>query len=156
MTETPLPRSPVSPPGWEVVPETPPGVVWAAREPARPDRAGAFRANLVLTTDDTGSLSFRDWQVGTDELLPRQLDDYLLVDLERLDIDGHPGGRRLAHHAGPDGAALTMEQWFVLADGRGHTLTATVETWGYDELADLFAEVAASWRPLTGTDADAG
>ncbi|NYD40532.1 hypothetical protein [Nocardioides panaciterrulae] len=124
-------------------PDLPIEVTFAALEPA----SGRFRSNVVVTEQPTGGLGFRDWQAGTDELLPRTLPDYLLVDLERLELDGHPAGRRLAHHAGPAGEALTMEQWFVLVDGVGHTLTATVETWRYDELADSLAGVAASWRP---------
>jgi hypothetical protein len=150
------PTSPPLPPaGWEVLPDPPPGAVWAAREPLDPTDPERFRANLVLTADDIGTLSFRDWQAGTDELLPRMLDDYLVVDLERLELDGRPGGRRLAHHAGPTGEALTMEQWFVLAGSSGHTLTATVETWRYDELADVCAAIAHAWQPLTPGVADA-
>lgn len=136
------------PDGWEVLTEgLPEGTTLIAREPAEPRAPDRFRANLVVTEVSTGGLGFRDWQVGTDELLPRILDDYVLVDLERLEIDGRPAGRRLAHHAGPAGEALTMEQWFTLVEGIGHTLTATVETWRYDELADACAQVAAGWRP---------
>ncbi len=146
--------SPVTAPtGWDVLTDLPEGLTWAAREP-RPDGASGtsdrFLANLVLTEVSTGGLGFRDWQAGTDELLPRALDDYLVVDLEKLEIDGRPGGRRLAHHAGPNGEALTMEQWFTLVDGIGHTLTATVETWRYDQLADVCAAAAATWRPGEG------
>lgn len=140
------------PPGWEVLSEPPPGTAWVAVEPAYPTEPERFRANLVLTVHPTGGLSFRDWQVGSDELLPRTLEDYLLVDLEKLEVGGLPGGRRLAHHAGPRGQALTMEQWFVLLDDTGHTLTATTETWRYDELADICAAVAAGWRPAPPTE----
>jgi len=98
-------------------------------------------------------MTFRDWQVATDAILPRTLADYLLIDLERLEIDGSPGGRRLAHHVDTAGRALTMEQWFTLHDGRGWTLTATVETWSYDGLADACADVARTWRPVSGTSA---
>lgn len=150
------PPTPPPPDGWEVVSDLPPGTLWAVREPTDAADPERFRANLVLTADDVGTLSFRDWQVGTDELLPRMLDDFLLVDLERLSVDGLPGGRRLAHHAGPAGEALTMEQWFVLDESRGHTLTATVETWRYDELADVCAAVARAWRPVTGEVGRAG
>ena len=136
-----------APEGWEVLGEPPPGIAWVAREPAYAEDPERFRANLVLTVHPTGGLRFRDWQAGTDELLPRMLDDYLVVDLEKLPVGGLPGGRRLAHHAGPRGEALTMEQWFVLVGDLGHTLTATVETWRYDELADVCAAVAAGWRP---------
>lgn len=137
----------VVPDGWEPLPDPPEGIDWVAREPGDPSASDQFRANLVLTVLPTGGLGFRDWQAGTDELLPRVLDDYLLVDLERIEVDGVPGGRRLAHHAGPGGEALTMEQWFALVDGTGHTLTATVETWRYDGLADVFVRVAQTWRP---------
>jgi hypothetical protein len=113
-------------------------------DPAEP---GRFRTNLVVTEQSTGGLGFRDWQAGTEELLGRVLPDYLVVDLERIDAGGRPGGRRLAHHVAPDGRALTMEQWFTLVDGVGHTLTATVETWRYDELADSLAAAAGSWWP---------
>jgi hypothetical protein len=135
------------PPGWELADDRPTGVECVALEPADPDHPGRFRSNFVLTASTTGGLSFSDWQNGTDELLPRMLDDYLLVDLERLVVNAHPGGRRLAHHAGPGGQALTMEQWFTQIDDVGYTLTATVETYRYDALAEVLAATAASWRP---------
>ena len=135
------------PAGWEVVADSSGQTALVAREPADPARPDRFRANLVATAVPVGGLSFRDWQAGTDELLPRVLDDYLLVDLQKAFLDDRPAGRRLAHHAGPGGEALTMEQWFTLVDGVGHTLTATIETWHYDELADRCAEVARTWRP---------
>ena len=153
MADLPRFSPPAVPQGWDKVARPPAGAVWAAVEPvdlARPDR---FRANLVLTCDDLGGLTFRDWQVGSDEVLPTMLEDYLLVDLEHLDVDGLPGGRRLAHHVDQTARALTMEQWFVADGGRGWTLTATVETWSYDELAGELAGVAAAWRPVTGVGA---
>lgn len=141
---------PTVPQGWDKVARPRPGTVWTAVEPFDPDQPDRFRANLVLTCDDLGGLSFRDWQVTSDEVLPRMLQDYLVVDLERLEIDGRPGGRRLAHHVDGSARALTMEQWFVADDARGWTLTATVDTISYDALADGLADVAAEWRPLTG------
>lgn len=144
--------APMVPEGWDKLARAPAGTLWAAAQHVglTPDRPGRFRANLVLTCDDLGPLTFRDWQVGTDELLPRQLTDYLLIDLERLEIDGRPGGRRLAHHVDAEARALTMEQWFVQDGDRGWTLTATTETWSYDALADQLADVAAAWRPVSG------
>lgn len=132
------------PPGWEVVDTAVDGTVLIAREPVGPE-LGRFRANLVHTAVTLAGLDFRSWQQGTDELLPRVLHDYLLVDLERLDVGPRRVGRRLAHHVAADGAAVTMEQWFTGTDDVGHTLTATVETWRYDELADLCATAAATW-----------
>jgi hypothetical protein len=147
-----LPRfsPPAVPQGWDKVSRPRPGTVWTAVEPADLDRPDRFRANLVVTCDALGGLTFRDWQVASDEVLPTMLQDYVLIDLERLEVDGRPGGRRLAHHVDQAARALTMEQWFVADDDRGWTLTATVETWSYDGLADELAELAAAWRPLTG------
>lgn len=133
------------PPGWELADAA--GAVAVAVEPADPDRSRRFQSNVVLTASTTGGLSFSDWQNGTDELLLRVLDGYLLVDLERLEFNGNRAGRRLAHHTGPAGQALTMEQWFTQIGDVGYTLTATVETFRYDELADVLSAVAASWRP---------
>lgn len=135
------------PDDWEILDEPPQGTVLVAREPEEPADPARFRANVVVTALSTGGLGFRDWQTGTEELLAKILDDYLVVDLERILVDGVAGGRRLAHHGGPADEALTMEQWFVLLDGVGHTLTATVETLRYDELADRCAAIAGSWRP---------
>ncbi|MGH8868435.1 MAG: hypothetical protein ACRDYU_10610 [Actinomycetes bacterium] len=131
------------PDGWEVLRNPEDGVAMVAVEPPRTaDGVDLFRANLVLTDVPTGGLGFRDWQKGTDELLPRVLHDYLLLDLERRRVGGHEGGRRLAHHVSADGVSLTMEQWFACVAGVGFTLTATVDTWRYDEVADFLSAVA--------------
>ena len=148
-TRQPFAR-PEPPSGWDTLRQPPPTTLWAAVEPVDPDAPGRFRANAVLTCDDATGMSFRDWQVATDEVLPRALGDYLVVDLEKLQVDGCPGGRRLAHHVDDSGRALTMEQWFTLDGDRGWTLTATCETWAYDEVAEVFAALASTWRPVTG------
>ena len=135
---------------------SPPTTLWAAVEALDLDDPERFRANAVLTCDDTTGMSFRDWQVATDQVLPRVLADYLLIDLEKLDVDARPGGRRLAHHVDDSGRALTMEQWFTLEGDRGWTLTATCETWSYDDLAEVFADLAAGWRPVTGLGSTGG
>lgn len=133
------------PEGWEVVE---PGTgevaeaVVTALEPPRQAPVG-FRANLVLSVVGTG-LDFRQWQVNTDIMLPQALTDFVLLDLERLEVAGHPGGRRLARHVGPDGTDLTLEQWFTLVDGAGITVSATVDSWRYDAVADELATHARS------------
>ena len=141
---------PEPPSGWDAMRSAPPTTLWAAVEPLDLDTPGRFRANVVLTCDDTTGMSFRDWQAATDEVLPRALGDYLVIDLEKLQVDGRPGGRRLAHHVDDAGRALTLEQWFTLDGDRGWTLTATCETWSYDELAEDLAAMASAWRPVTG------
>lgn len=115
-------------------------VIERARDVGQP----GFRANVVLTIADNGALGFRDWQAGTDELLPRQLTDYQLIDLERCLVAGHPGGRRLAQHVVAGPTPVTMEQWFTQVGSTGYTLTATVDSWRYDLVAEDLADFAHS------------
>ena len=109
-----------------------------------PPDLGRFRTNLVVTVEDVGGLSFEDWQLGCDELLPRTLQDYQLLDLERLDGEAGPGVRRLAQHSAGGTCWVTLEQWVVLVGSTGVTLSATVETARYDAAADELATIAAS------------
>ena len=125
---------------WEVLTSEDSDTV-VALEPSAPGDE-VFRANLVLSVVDNGGLGFRDWQTATDEVLPAMLQDYLLLDLEKRPVAGLAGGRRLAHHVSPEGVALTMEQWFTVVDGVGFTLTATVDSWRYDQWADELAALA--------------
>lgn len=141
-----------APAGWIRVESDLQGVNHIVAEPeSQPGPGGsrAFRSNLVVTTWQVTTDSFGDWQIATDVLLDETLPRYQLIDLERLEFAGHPAGRRLAHHAGPAGQALTLEQWFVLTPGVGHTLSATVSTDCYDELADTLAEAASTWEALS-------
>lgn len=131
------------PTGWEVLGESEQADDLIALEP---DTGAGFRANLVLTVVDNDGLDFAQWQDLTEQGLPAVLADYLLLDRGRATVAAHEGGRRLAHHAAPDGTPVTMAQWFTAAGAYGHTLTATVPDLRYAELADLFDEVAGSWR----------
>lgn len=104
-----------------------------------------FRTNAVVTYSTlppgTGLV---DWQRGTDQLLPSTLDDFLLIDLDRLPVAGSEGAWRLAHHAGPGGESLTMAQWCALVGSTGIALTLTGETLRYPELAPLMSRIAGS------------
>ena len=142
------------PEAWERAEDPAPGLVLVAIEPEHaPDDDPGFRANLVVTLDklDDG-LGLDDWQAGTERLFPTSLGDYLVLDLERLDLSGVRGIRRLAHHRTEQNSAVTMEQWTTVLphpDGgvAGWSLTASVATAQYPSLADLFAYVAGGWRP---------
>ncbi|WP_157621723.1 hypothetical protein [Serinicoccus hydrothermalis] len=132
-----------APDGWQVQ-ETGHDAVLTVVEPKHGE--DVVRANLVLTVLDTGGRSFRDWQNGTEGLLPGELRDYLLVDLHAVEVDGRPGGTRLAHHVDERGRALVMEQRFAEAGGTGYTLTATVDSLRYPLIADDMSACCASLR----------
>jgi hypothetical protein len=82
-------------------------------------------------------------------LLEQALERPLLVDLEETEIGGRPARRALVHHTTETGA-VTMEQWTLMEGALGYTLTASAGTLEYDDLADLFATVAAGFRPDPG------
>ena len=121
-----------------------------AREPAHPTAPEAFRANAVLVREDLGDLDFRAWQAAVDEVIPSTLTDYLLIDLEHVEVAGRPGGRRLAHHVERGGRAVVMEQWFTCEGRTGYTVTTTIDVHRFDLLADLMSQVGSSLRVEVG------
>ncbi len=142
------------PPDWERAADVQPGLALISLEPEHGGEAEpGFRANLVVTVDqlDDG-LDLDDWQAGTERLFPQSLDQYQVLDLERLRLAGVAAIRRLAHHRTEQNRSVTMEQWAIVLpadDGRrtGWTLTASVGTLDYADAADMFAHIAAGWRP---------
>jgi hypothetical protein len=132
------------PTDWERVADARPGVPLIAVEP---DRVGGFRANVVVTVERLPhGVDLDAWQASADGLLRDALSDYMLIDGERLDLDGRDIVRRLAHHAREDTGAITMEQWAMVDGDRGYTLTASVATPEYDAMAEGFAGIAWGFR----------
>ncbi|MGQ0630723.1 MAG: hypothetical protein ACT4P1_06740 [Sporichthyaceae bacterium] len=130
------------PPGWEIHGE--PRVTLPVLMTAPDDGGGEGpQANILVTVSELpAAMTFRDWQLGTDQLLGQTLDEYLLLDLEHVSLGGHPGVRRLGcHNAG--GRAVTMEQWAAAVGTRGLAVTATVSTGVYDAFADDLSAIAA-------------
>lgn len=139
------------PGGWEQVRDAYPGVELAVVEP---EQQGLFRANLVVTVADV-EMSFGDWQKGTDVFLASQLHDYLLLDLERMPVGGHPGARRLATHASDDNQSVTVQQWMTLVGGRAVTLSASCATLAFAGAGAELERSAQSLRIDTGCAAGA-
>jgi hypothetical protein len=122
-----------------------PGISLVALEPDRPEER--FRANLVVTVEELDDgLDLDGWQASTEEHLPSALNDYLLLDRERMDLNGRVAIRRLAHHARPETGSITMEQWAFVVGRRGITLTASSSTLDHDTLADVFAGIAGEFE----------
>ena len=133
------------PDDWERAEDTGPGVALVAIEP---EHRGPFRANVVVTVQALAAgLDVDGWQADADEELGRALDGYLLLDRERLRLRGHDVVRRLAHHARADTGSITMEQWTLVHESRGYTLTASAGTLEYDALAPAFSVIAEGFRP---------
>ena len=133
------------PDDWERLEGPSPGISLVALEPERGER---FRANLVVTVEElAGGLDLEGWQASTDEHLPGALHGYLLLDREWTELNGRPVIRRLAHHARPETGSITMEQWALVVERRGLTLTASASTLEYDALAAMFAGIALEFVP---------
>ena len=133
----PLPRD------WERTEDTE-GIALIAVEAERPPW---FRANLVVTIERLeAGMDLSGWTDAGWGLLEQTLERPLLLDLEQTEIGGRPARRTLVHHT-TDSGAVTMEQWSLTEAALGYILTASVGTLEYDDLADLFATVAAGFRP---------
>lgn len=146
-----MPVLPPIPPDWDRLARPPEETLWMAVE-HHSFGSDRFRGTLAHTVEPlSGEIGMREWVHQTEDLASTTLPGYLLIDLERLGIAGQPGGRRLAHHTGPNDEALVLEQWFVIIDHTdrsvGHTLTATLATDRYDTLADVVATAVQSWHP---------
>lgn len=119
------------PDDWEVVRVQDRPVLIALEAPS--ERI-AFRANFVLTETGTGDFYVADG----DELMAAQFPMYQLIDVESCRVSHFDGMRRLAEYVTDDSVPVTMEQWMA----EGYALTATVDTWRYDQYAPMFAEIA--------------
>ncbi|GAA2026567.1 hypothetical protein GCM10009740_15390 [Terrabacter terrae] len=127
------------PVAWDAI-ELAPGEVVAAVEP---DDADRFRTNVVVTfTPVDGALV--DWDREASLREAAELDGYLLLDREDVEVGGHPGTRRLTTHATPAGESVTTECWSTVVDGIGITLIARVATLRVPEMAPVIEAVAAS------------
>jgi hypothetical protein len=134
------------PVAWERAVDTD-GVALISREL---ERFPWFRANLVVTIEQLpADMNLAGWVEAGLGHLERALQRWLLLDLEQTEIGGRAAHRTLAHHL-TDAGAVTMEQWTLVEAGLGYTLTASVGTLEYDELADLFATMAAGFGPDAG------
>jgi hypothetical protein len=134
------------PPGAEVLDDVPLAALVAVEPQSRED---GFRASLVVTVEELRAQDADDVERYADAsiaALDAALTDFRLIDREPVPLDGAPAIRLLAHHA-VAGQAVTLEQWQLVAGGRGYTLTASCWTLDYDELAGAFAASAATFVP---------
>jgi hypothetical protein len=130
---------------WERVEDPAPGIALIAVEP---EHGGAFRANLVVTVEPVPpGLDLDAWQARAEERQAAVLRGYVILDRERLELQGRAAVRRLVHHAREDVGSITLEEWAVADEGRGITLSASAGTLEYDALAALFSGVAGELRP---------
>lgn len=114
---------------------------------AEPERGPWFRANVVVTVERLPvGTDLSAWHAQSVELLAANLERFLLIDTEVDNVDGRQVGRILGHHT-TDVGAVAVELWLVAEHGVGYTLTASVGSLEYDEVADMFATVAAGLRP---------
>lgn len=127
------------------------GVALVAIEP---DRGPWFRANVVVTIEQLDPrLDLAAWQEHSLALLREALNEFYLIDVEETAVGGRPARRTLAHHRTEHEHtvnAVTMEQWTIREGELGYTLTGSVATLEYDELADTFARLAGEFRPDPG------
>lgn len=134
-----------APADWTVLESPREQVALIASAPDRDDED--FRPNVVVTVDELGAdQALEPWQREADELYPKMLEQFRLLDREFVELNGRRMLRRLAHHVGAGGVAVVMEQWSTVRERRGYTLTATASASRLWEVAPLFAAVANGFR----------
>jgi hypothetical protein len=134
---------------WHRVEDPRPGVLLVAVEP---ERGPWFRANAVVTVERLDPpTSLAAWQDEAVRLLPQVMADLILLDVEDTQLGGRPARRTLIHHATGDAGAVTAELWATVDRGNGYTLTTSVGSLEYDDLADMFAAMAQGLRLDAGS-----
>lgn len=129
------------PPRWVRVEE--PGATIAVVEP---DPAGGrpFRANVTVVVEHVGE-SFTDVEAYARCMLDGlalTLTDLHVISFSAVHVSGHEGYRLVAgYRSGP--YALSLEQWWTVADGVGTTLSGTCAVEDYLYASPIF-EVAAA------------
>lgn len=135
------------PEGWETATD----VAGVALIAVAPDRgAGWFRTNLVVTLEQLATPDLATWQEEALALMRYGLNEFLLVDVEEVEVAGYRARRLVAHHRPEtDGqaASVTMEQWTLVVGRLGYTLTASMASLDYPELADMFTAMVTDFRP---------
>ncbi len=114
-----------------------------------PDTGGPLRPRLTVSRERLDPVpALEDVTSARLEDLQATVPDFQLLDLEELTLASRPAHRTLA--ACRDGAlSLTLEQWWTIDGNSVVTLTAVVPTMEYDDVADVLAQMAATFR-LTG------
>lgn len=132
---------------WERVEDTE-GIALIAVEP---ERGPWFRANAVVTIEQLDpQFDLGRWHEHSLALLPKTLRDFHLIDVEETEVAGLPARRTLVHHRTESEHiinAVTLEQWTLVQGVLGYTLSTSAATLEYDELADVFAEMARRFQP---------
>ena len=129
------------------------GAMGAALIAREPERGPSFRANVVVTVEALSrGLDLRGWTEQSGAALERALQHVHVVDDEDVEVGGVPARRRLLLHRSATEGGIALEQWSLVADGRGYVLSASTAALEYDDLADLCGGVARSFRPVSPED----
>lgn len=115
----------------------------AFRLPSQPPDA-AWLVSVAAEPVEVGT-SLEDWIERSLEHRVPMLAGGWLIDRSPAEIGGRPAARTLVHHAA-GGQSTTVEQWWVLAGGRGWGLSGSCPTATYPAAAATFERVGASLR----------
>ena len=126
---------------WAVDEEPPPGVAVAVLAPLEADETFRSNLNVVFQDSQTGNLDAAA-RASIAEL-ERFMTDLRVLDYEETLVADRPARRLLSTYR--QGLySLTLEQWYLDADGRLAIVSATSETPAYDRVADTLETVVAS------------
>jgi len=112
---------------------------------------GAFRPNVNVIVEKPHQI-LTDLDVFTVRAIANMqggMTDMHLVDVQRVQIGGHPG-RHVTSAYRSGRYALALEQWWTVISGIATTLSATCAVEDYARLAEIFDVVATGLAPAPG------
>jgi hypothetical protein len=135
---------------------TGPSVLLTAVEPRRGEGAPLFASNLTVVAEPLPpGMTLERYADGSLATESEMFPGWRLIDRAEAPVGDLPGVRTLATYlaSGIDGLdfgrdlSVTLEQWRVVADGRGWVVSVSTETPDYHLVCDLWAACAESLRP---------
>ena len=115
-----------------------------------PERDWEFQPAFAVTAEpEAAETVLEDWVAAALGGQARELLGFRALDRGPDRIGGVPATRTLAHYLRGD-HAVTLEQWWLSAEGRRWVLSASCATLDFDELADRFEELARGFEPPGG------
>lgn len=129
------------PADWQALVERPGLSALLARDPR--EDGGQHPSFLVDVRPMPERLTLEDYELQQQQGLPQQVDGYQCLEISRTTVAGAPALYRLCDYLFGD-ISMTGIQWMTLHSGDIVTLSATVRTSGYPEVADTFDAIVDS------------
>lgn len=106
--------------------------------------------NVVVTVESMSGMPLEQWTAQARDSVVAELERARVIDEEAARLGDLPGRRTLIHHLDHEVGGVVLEQWVAAHRDWGLVLSCTCGALEYDDLADVFATIAAGFATHEG------